>query len=358
MRLNVIFRVDASPAAGLGHLTRCMTLAEHLALEGARAFFLLAGTNERIARRVTNAGFTAIVIAPKELQGSRIENGIDWYGDACACLDAIRTIDQPILLVVDHYGLDSQWEQALRPAVARILVIDDLANREHECDWLLDQTYGRDKLEYHHLVPSRCILLLGSEFALLRAQFSHARPEAIRRRQEFPPRRTHVFFGGHDRGSNTLRFTAMLITAFPLTKASIALDFDSAGSIRALEALSNLHPGRIELASDVMNMAQHIAACDFAIGSPGITTWERACMGVPAALIAISDNQVPILASLELAGLCVFLGRDIAINEDLFVERLRELIGDGNRLTAMRELGMAAVDGAGAKRVAHEILAG
>src|SRR5690606_13678349 len=89
----------------------------------------------------------------------------------------------PAWLVVDHYAIDARWHRHLRPACIHLLAIDDLADRNHDSDLLLDQNLGRGPVDYQGLVPSRCTLLTGPKYALLRPQFRARRSFSLQRRK-------------------------------------------------------------------------------------------------------------------------------------------------------------------------------
>src|SRR5690606_12034475 len=109
----------------------------------------------------------------------------------------------PDWLVADHYALDAKCELALINVVGRIMVIDDLANRPHECVLLLDQNLGRLESDYDDLLPENCQRLIGPHYALLRPEFAELRELSLKRRQPPKLKRILVFLGGVDRTNVT-----------------------------------------------------------------------------------------------------------------------------------------------------------
>jgi UDP-2,4-diacetamido-2,4,6-trideoxy-beta-L-altropyranose hydrolase len=208
--MKVVFRVDASLLIGIGHVMRCLTLADALKTQGALCYF--------ISRE--HPGHLLDVIEQRGYQVNRLEAplthaineselthaawlGSTWETDATDTAAILADL-QPDWLVVDHYALDHRWEGALAPHYRKLLVIDDLADRPHRCDLLLDQNLGRQPQDYVGLVPTHCQVLTGSQYALLRPEFAALRPYSLQRRQAQPAlRQLLISMGGVDQPNAT-----------------------------------------------------------------------------------------------------------------------------------------------------------
>jgi len=182
--MRVAIRADAGRHIGAGHVMRCLTLGEALRDRGADVTFLCRAFEGHLMDRIRRDGFAVEafpvegVVRPTKTGASPPHAG--WLGtslerDRDLTHDALGRLGGVDLLIVDHYALDSRWERGMRDIARRILVIDDLADRPHDADWLLDQTYGRRTDAYEGLVPPACRLLLGSDYALLRPEFAALR---------------------------------------------------------------------------------------------------------------------------------------------------------------------------------------
>ncbi|MEX6780098.1 UDP-2,4-diacetamido-2,4,6-trideoxy-beta-L-altropyranose hydrolase, partial [Limnospira fusiformis] len=200
--MKVIFRVDSSAQIGSGHLIRCRTLAEELRRRGAEVRFICREHRGNLIHLLSQAAFPVTVLPPPpQSSGEMEENYQAWLG-VSAETDAQETLlalggESADWLVVDHYGLDAVWERQLRPQVKQILVIDDLANRPHDCDVLLDQNYSQlGEQRYQGWVPHSCRLLLGPRYGLLRPEYPLYRQALSPHRGQV--RRVLVFFGGTD----------------------------------------------------------------------------------------------------------------------------------------------------------------
>lgn len=345
--MNVSFRVDAGAGIGSGHLMRCLTLADALSERGAITSFIC---EEGIKAELDRAGAKVHRVLDIPAQASA-EGQWSESSDASQTLKVISDARiEPDWLVVDHYRLGRGWEDRVRPAVRRLLVIDDLANRPHNCDLLVDPTFAQTETRYRGLLPAGCRCLCGSEYALLRPQFRKMRPRAGRSFPSAHEMCVHVFFGSSDSENHTLRYCRLLLEKFKSLRVCAAVGHSYAHCAQ-LQTLSVEAGGRFAWAAGISDMAAHMAGCDVAIGAPGGTTWERACVGLPAAYLAVSANQSPILEQLQDAGLCAYFGMASEVGDEQFLAAMERFLADVPRLREMRLVGMNAIDGGGAERV-------
>lgn len=361
---SVIFRVDASTRIGTGHVTRCLTLASELARQAdpaIKVLFVCRTDEGNLIDQIKASGFDVLRIPLCEIatpNGGSVQpdhTDFDWQSDAQQCLKLLSTYSQGDWLIVDHYVLDACWERMVRPVAKRVMVIDDLANRPHDCDWLVDQTYGEDGTRYRGLLSADCHTLLGASYAMLKPEFATVRAQRVSQMRPTGPRTVHVFFGGTDIRENTLRFMTLLLEKFPSILLKVAVGPGSSFEPK-LRTLASHYEPRLFWEKGIANMAEHMSACDMAIGAPGMATWERACLGLPAAYVATSHNQVPILDRLKAAGFCEFVGLDSEVTDEYFIDTMRVFLGDAERLSAMRQRGMQAVDGKGVRRIISAML--
>jgi UDP-2,4-diacetamido-2,4,6-trideoxy-beta-L-altropyranose hydrolase len=357
---TMVFRVDASMSVGMGHLSRCLTLAGYLQRAGGKVLFICGNKAADMSGLIRKGGFEVLFeTSEPTCHGDAAhpgETGEGWRADADAFMALMSGRGRADWVIVDHYGLDARWEQAIRPVARRVMVIDDLANRSHACDLLLDQTYGETGARYDGLLPPHCTLLTGTAYALLKPEFESTRSRSGARSNTRAPSVVHVFFGSADVQANTLRFTGLLLRHFASLCVKVAVGPGSS-QVSGLAELAAEYGSRLSWETGTTNMAEHMSGCDVAIGAPGMATWERACLGIPGAYIAVAGNQIPILQNLVARGFCAFIGADRDLADGEFIESVESFLGNAAGLLAMRELGMAAVDGLGAKRVASALTA-
>lgn len=301
--IQIVIRTDASVEIGTGHVMRCLTLASGLAQEGAEVRFLCRAHNGNLINFIKRCGFRVEILNSSTLDKSQSNFGsdpahaawlgCDWHSDAQQCRFLLS--DKVDWLIVDHYALDHRWERVMRTTCQRIMVIDDLADRPHDCDLLLDPSLGRTETDYRDIVRSDTQLLLGPEYALLRPEFAQWRATSLARREAPKLRHILVTMGGVDRDNVTGRVLATLnqIRLPTVEKITVILGRLAPWRNEVHIAAAGMRIPTIVL-SGVDNVAELISSCDLAIGAGGTTTWERCSLGVPSVLLVLADNQLNI----------------------------------------------------------------
>ena len=222
---------------------------------------------------------------------------------------------------MDSYALYIAWERRLRAVAARIFVIDDLANRVHDCDALLDQNFYRDAAHrYDGLVPATCEVRIGPRYALLREEFFAARRSL--RTRDGHLRRVFVFYGGSDLTRETEKAVRALLAVPELRLAADVVVGSSNAHLAEIKALCAGHEN-LHLHVQAQNMAALMATADLALGAGGTTTWERCFLGLPALVTVIAENQRSIAKDTAAAGLVRYLGTWEEVTEVRLVQELR-----------------------------------
>jgi UDP-2,4-diacetamido-2,4,6-trideoxy-beta-L-altropyranose hydrolase len=312
--MQIAFRTDASLQIGTGHVMRCLTLAEGLKAKGAQCLFICREHPGNLIEQINQRGFIvkALPANSKEMVSDELNStahseydswlGTDWKTDAAQTKLSVgkKVYDW---LIVDHYTLDEKWEKALRSRCRRLMVIDDLADRPHDCDLLLDQNLGRDKSHYHYLVPEKSTVLTGPRYALLRPEFAAFRDYSLQRRANPELKHLMISMGGVDQ----INATGKVLEAIKECKLPDDLHITvvmgpDAPWLSQVKSLAKQLPQPTEVKINVLNMAQLMADSDLAIGAAGSTSWERCCLGVPSIIAVLADNQQLIANSLQAAG--------------------------------------------------------
>jgi len=295
--MRVIFRVDASLQIGTGHVMRCLTLAQMLKENGANVKFICRKHEGNLIDKIRSSGFNVSEL--DLLLGDKVDHklfhshllGTTQQQDAIDCVSALQPtkIDW---LIVDHYGIDEDWQKDLKVYCDQLMVIDDLADRKHQCDILLDQSFGRQQRDYETLVPTSCRLLLGPQYALIRPEFANWRQYSLERRTHPTFKQLLINLGGIDVNNVTEQILKELeICNLPHDMKIIIVMGGSAPHLESIKSKADSLSYKIEVKVDVDNMAEIMANADIAIGAGGITTWERCCLGLPTLQIAIAKNQ-------------------------------------------------------------------
>lgn len=354
--MKIAFRVDASVQIGTGHVMRCLTLAKGLHERGAECSFVSRDSEGDLNDLLRSQGFSVHALSPREDLLDRNDQpvpahahwlGISWRTDAQQTIEAIGdgVVDW---LIVDHYGLDKHWESQLRPYTKKMMVIDDLADREHDCDLLLDQNLVADfETRYDQLIESSCARLLGPKYALLQPEYAELRSRTPPR--SGPVRRIFVYFGGSDLYNLTeLTISAFLSLQHPDLKLDVVINprSPSADNVRAQVA----GHANITLHENVPSLASLMAKADLAIGAGGATTWERCCLGLPTIVVTVADNQRPIAESLNKNGLICWVGDYQSVSIQTLLQAIDKEL-DGSSLHASSAACSDIVDGKGTDRV-------
>ncbi len=360
---QIVFRADASLQIGTGHVVRCLTLAKALRASGAECTFLTRALDGHLADRIKAEGFACDLLPAPDGTAELPTDpphafwaGVPWQTDAAECAAILqgRSVDW---LVMDHYAFDHRWQSVLRPCVSQIMVWDDLADRKHDCDLLLDQNLGTSAQDYDGLVPDTAHLLIGPKYAQLRGEFASQRAEALVSRSNRRLQKILIAMGGVDQHDATGR----LLDALALWPQAPSLDVSvvlggKAPHLPSLRAKSAELPFRCEIATDVTDMGHRMAEADLAIGAVGGTTWERCALGLPTLMLTIAANQIPAATALHQTGAARLLGDETSDGwEEQLLQALNDL-SDPIRLAEMSEIAAAICDGDGTARLQRELV--
>lgn len=352
--MKVVFRVDASAQMGIGHFMRSLTLAESLRARGAQIRFVCREHTGNLIALLQKKAMPVTVLPGSAINDSTLgEDYATWLGvtqaeDAGQTIEALEG-EKPDWLVMDHYGLDVEWEQRVRSHTSKLMVIDDLANRRHECDVLLDQNYSAEgEQRYAGLVPNTCKLLVGPRYALLRPEYAAYR-KALRVR-DGQVRRVLVFFGGTDPQNATgLALEALSHTDLKHLDVDVVIGANNPHR-EVLEKQSRERP-QTKIYGSRPHLADLMAQADLAIGAGGATIWERMCLGLPSVVISIAENQRPASEALAEAKLIHYAGHFSDIKTDGLAQLLKQQIHVTEKLAELSIQNRLQVDGLGALRL-------
>lgn len=317
-------RVDASLAIGTGHVMRCLTLAQELAERGGRITFVFREIPDSLESLISRQGFGLFrlpIDLPLDREAQILVNG----------LSDQRVI--PDWLIIDHYKIDVAWEEKIRPYIRKIMVIDDLADRMHDCDVLLDQNYYSDMNgRYDKIVSNGCIKLLGPRFLLLRQEFTEKRGQYTPHKRIL--RRILIFFGGSDPTNETMKTIKALSD---IGSRGICADVVVGGSNPEKESIREFceRTEGFSFYCQVTNIAEIMARADLAVGAGGTATWERCSIGLPTIAIVVAPNQEKVIHDLASNNVLVSLGNHQTVSQEQIRDAVLALIEDRQRLLQM-----------------------
>lgn len=356
------FRADASVQIGTGHVMRCLTLADALRERGVQSVFICRQHIGHMMELIERRGHEVVVLPeveelyiPSDLAPAHAAwLGTDWATDA---EETGKALGEKILdwMVVDHYALDHHWEKSVRSHCHRLMVIDDLADRPHDCDLLLDQNLGRSSEDYRSLVSEGVCLLIGPEFALLRPEFVAQRSASLMRRAQSSLRKILVTMGGVDNENMTGQVMEVLEACkLPEYVETTVVMGHKAPGLEQVKAKAALMSRSTQVLIGVTNMAELMKDSDLAIGAAGGTSWERCCLGLPTLILVLADNQRAGAAALQSAGAAVLIERLVDIQ--MMIEGFLRPEEGIERLQCLSQAAAQVTDGSGVYRVCRQLV--
>lgn len=359
--MKFLFRADASIHIGSGHIMRCLTLANLFKKQGHEIRFITRAHVGHLANWIEKQGFECVLlpeIAPQNISGSLKHAA--WLGttqtqDFADCLPYIIDFS-PDWVICDHYALDATWQKNVQGACgAKIAVIDDLHDRVHQADVLIDQNLGHCAKHYANLLPENCRVLAGTRYALLRPEFAKWR-EKCAVKQHFSGSTQNVLLnlGGVDKDNITLKILQSLDKNLSGSLNLTVVMGASAPHIDSVRTFAEKMPFPCQVIVQAENMAELMAQADWAIGAAGSTSWERCCMGLPSILLILAENQRTIAEQLQSLGAAYAF--DVAqIDSPEWLLCLRHFRQPEN-WQQMAAIAQNFCDGKGARRVVNQLI--
>lgn len=363
----ICFRVDSGWAIGTGHLMRCLSLADTFKKRGFDCVFLCRNHDGNAADLVVSRGHQFRLLGPAT--GVDPKDQATWIGcdmaqDAAETAAAISDICGEAgaqILFVDHYSLSAPWEQALRTSCRRLAVLDDMNDRPHDCDLLVDQNLGKTASLYDGLVPRHAVVLAGAGFAPIRPEFAEERPQSlVRRGSGEMERRIFVAYGGMDADNSS----ALTIDAIEQLRrmpefADLAADVVISSRAPHIDRLqrqiadAGLH---MRLHVDTPDVARLMSHAIVSCGGGGVTALERCVVGLPTIMLIQAVNQEQMGDRIEGSGAGCVIGYSSTATVEEIRDALGALLADPHALAEMSTAAAALCDGHGLKRIADACL--
>lgn len=363
---HIVFRTDASLDIGTGHVMRCLTLAEALRERSMTCRFVCRAHDGNLIDLIRQHGFATYTLPISDhqttsdkamaeyLPGNATWFDVDWATDAEQTRIGIgeTTVDW---LIVDHYTLDACWERSLRPTCHHLMVIDDLADRPHDCDIILDQNLGRITADYTDLVPVCCTILTGPQFALLRPEFALLRPYSLMRRATPQIKQILISMGGVDKDNATGRvMEALKNCPLPLDCRMMVMMGLHAPWLAEVRNKAAQMPWTTEVLVSEPDIAKLMADSDLAIGAAGTSAWERCCLGLPTLTLILADNQRAGAKALYAIGAISLLEEQHQVSERL--DEKIKIMSNRQSLQKMQQACTSVTDGKGVTRLLAVLL--
>ena len=339
----IFIRVDSSTKIGYGHLIRCLALADTLK-KSFKINFICTNLNGNLISQICKKKFEVFRFNTKSQR-------INVKKDAEKTISIIKKHrNKKSLLILDSYILSQEWENRVKPYVKRLIVIDDLMDRKHSCDLIIDQNlHTQMNSLYTKSVPKNCVKLLGPDYAILRNQFIAQRKYA--RIRSLPIKNILVSFGGTDNENHTLH----ALTSLKKLNSDVNVNVVTGTANIGKKIIKNFCKKNFNYNyfEQVENMAKLMQIADLCIGSSGTTTWERCCVGLPAIAIVASNDQKDIASAVSKNKCIINLGKIKKSDNVNYVRLMKNL--KNSELQNMSRNCMKLVDGKGAARISKYI---
>ena len=351
MKKNLFIRVDASPEIGIGHMLRCVALAEELRNTFDKIIFLSKKNSGSIIEVILKNGFEVSII-DTQIKKS-LKNNSKLKNEHEIIKNLLTSYKKNLnFLLIDHYDISSNYESLLRKIFKKIFVIDDLANRKHDCDLLIDQNYYKDLTNrYLKLVSKNTITLLGPKYAILRSEFRNSKK--INYKKNIFPNRILISFGGSD---PTNECEKVLNAIFSLKNKQFVITAVTGIHNKNFKQLKKQFGGNdnIKILNHTNNFNELLLNSDLCFGAGGTTTWERLYLGLPSIVTIISSDQKESVEFLSDKGHIINLGLAKNITTKTYVETLQKLNPD--LLYNMSLNNQKLVDGNGSIRIKEQLI--
>ena len=354
--MRIYIRVDASTDIGTGHVVRCLTLATALKNKQHDVTFICRDLIGNLISHIELTGFNVLTLRQT---ANDFENDDDnshanwlpvgWQQDAVDCKQSLSNVDSIDWIIVDHYSLDKKWESELSHLCNYMMAIDDLADREHNIDLLLDQNLYPDMDQrYSRFIADTCTTLIGPKYTLLREEFTNVR-DRIKIRTQL--NNVLIFFGGVD--SQNMTLTTISAIAQIDVKVDIIIGSTNPHQQSIVDACASFE--NMQCHVNVTRMAEFMLQADLAIGAGGTTTWERCYLGLPAVVLTLAQNQAAVNQAVANCGACIIAG-DTTTTESEISTQINRIADKPHILTQMSESALSIMqDYQGTKSVVETL---
>lgn len=349
--MNIFIRADASMHIGSGHIMRCLVLAKALQKNGHYVCFVTRPQQSDMVEFLIQERINVVMLAapltpliPTDTADYAAWLQVSELDDA---ENTIALIDDIDLMIVDHYGINIEWEQRVKTQLhCPIMVIDDLV-RPHNADIVLDQTLSRKVSDYTLMAKQ---VLTGCQFALLAPRFAELRQQTSCKQlasSHAGKPKVLISMGGIDNPNATFQTLQCLnlLSSKPFVTVLLSQRSPHFEQVRAFCQLRSTWITHIEF---TYTMPELMLEHDLSIGAPGSTSWERACLGLPSIVIPLADNQQQICAILESSGAVLRVELDHIDTE--LLPAYHHILG---HWTKFQQVNLSLCDGLGTQRVVH-----
>ncbi|MGE5403937.1 MAG: UDP-2,4-diacetamido-2,4,6-trideoxy-beta-L-altropyranose hydrolase [Candidatus Saccharibacteria bacterium] len=339
--MRVVFRVDASPTIGSGHVMRCLALAQECKAQNMSCLFITSTNSPLLTKRLHQEGFEIVetpFIYPdyRDLQTTQL-----------------ILKDRPgSWLVADGYHFDRVYQEQLKKSGCRLIVVDDNAELDHYyADVILNHNVHGTDLSYDCEPDTR--LLLGNRYALLRQEYRCW--QGWQRDIPATARKILVTMGGADPQNTTSKVIEAVTSVDQNFKIKVVIGSTNP-HFKELQMMLDDIDNDVQMICNAQDMSELMAWADIAVSAGGVTAWEMAFMGLPNLIIVLAENQIGNVDKLTALGAARNLGWHENLTAQTIADNLEEIICDQYMRDDMSHKGRMLIDGNGPARVLMKMM--
>lgn len=367
----VVIRADANSKIGMGHVMRCLSVADALLKRGEEVLFVTADdtpvpllTKKGVPYRVLHTDY-----ADMEAELPKLWNALSELPQGPGVPEAALP-QRNTFILVDSYYVTEKYLAALKKRITTIYM-DDIYAFSYPVDMLINYNiYGEEMGYEKDAAFADTKLLLGTKYVPLREEFS-AGAGYVQSRKEFSEGVENVTpaadggilitTGGSDSFNlaGQLLMEAMKYDALK-TKEYHVVSGSLNPHIGELQALAQKHEN-IHIHCNVTNMAELMAESEVALSAGGSTLYELCAVGVPVIAFSFAENQEHLVQTFVKRGIAQYGGNYRTDGNKMIqntIAGLETLLEDKNLRTEYRKKARTLVDGKGADRIAEAIISG
>jgi spore coat polysaccharide biosynthesis predicted glycosyltransferase SpsG/CMP-N-acetylneuraminic acid synthetase len=323
---RIVFRVDGGDDLGMGHVSRCLTLAAEL---------------DKLFRcRIAFVTDTAYPAGVERLR----EAGHEVHAVADASIDDVAAL-APDVVFLDVLDTNAEVVGELNESVAAIVNLEDSAGGHESADYVINAFSTPDETDANHFT--------GPQYLVLREEFRDHDVTVSER-----VNRVLFTFGGSDPADLSVRACRAIADDTSRDyRLVLGPDFGAGAALdRVLDGCRN-----VSVIRSADDMGAQMAWADLAVASGGRTAFELAATGTPAAVVAQNDREHERMTRFDERDVVAYLGHAADVTSEDIRDAIEELAADTERRRTLSERGQSLVDGDGTRRIldlVYELLIG
>ncbi len=342
---SLIIRADANSEIGIGHVMRCLALAQEWTDKGGKAVFAGNITNEPLIKKLKNCGFEYIPIIKSYPESS---------SDAVQLIQAAKAAPAGSWIVLDGYFFDTQYQSLIRSIHPDVMVIDDYHHLDsYDARIILNQNLGSETIAYK--TNGKASVLSGSRYAMLRKEFRNT-SSTSGQVNNYAATKILISMGGADTHNASLSVLKALSSLEDKTQVTLIVG-PANPHLNSLEQFSEVSTLKFSIKSNVENMAEIIAENDIFIGAGGSSCWEVCCLAKPLIIITTAENQVRLSHKLAEAEAAIYLGKAENVERNEIQRAVASLISSPEARKKLTDNARTIIDGKGVSRIVETLAA-